>query len=215
MSVFIGMKQWLSRLMVSPIDGEAIFRSALVSQANRVSDWSMGKAASMAQFRAIMGQPPKGSQWDLERPFRIVNNSDGAFDHTEGISTCGLGARGISFNAGVLWPEYTRPYDYLHESVFAVMQDHAKRFGALRVGIPKAGDHFIIGSGYATHMGTCIAVEGNYVSSIDAGQIDMEPDGGRKAGLQCFKLIIRDWTRVKAICVIDTWKCFQGFSASK
>jgi hypothetical protein len=209
------IREWLKTLTVSPIDGESIFRSAVVSQANRVQDWSMGKTASMAQFRAFMGCPPKGSQWDLDRPFHIVNNPDGSLHHTEGCSTCGLGARAISYGAGVLWPEYTKPYDYLRESVFKVMQNHASRFKALRTGKPNVGDHFIIGSGYGTHMGTCTGVEGNYVSSVDAGQTDMKPDPGRKLALQCFKLIVRDWSRVKVVCVIDTWKCFQGFAASR
>lgn len=182
--------------------------------ARSVQDWSAGKE-SKPWFAQLLGVPPKGSTtWDLDRRFHIVNKPDGTPLRTEGISTCGLGARGISFAAGLLWPECDgRPYDYEHESVFTVMQNHAKRAGALRPGcLPEPGWHFIVGKGYRTHMGTCIEVNGDHVVSIDAGQTDEHPDHGRPYGLQCFKRCER-CVEESSVVSIDTFDLYRYFAA--
>jgi hypothetical protein len=194
---------------------ETEFRKKVVAIAESVNDWSAGDDLTHDRFEDILGEPPKGSKWDLDRPFRIFSDEQGKLVRTEGISTCGLGARGISFAAGVKWPEYARPYDYLNENVFRVMQNHAMKFGAFRLGLPKIGDHFIIGKGYQTHMGTCVALDGSYVASVDAGQTDPTPSPGRQSSLQCFKRIVRDWNKQTVVCVLDTWLIYQGFFSAK
>jgi hypothetical protein len=212
------LQRWLDSLMVrdsAKSDPESYFRQSVVGAATIAQGLTAGNVDSLPIFERMLGVPPKGSRWDLGRPFRIINNPDGTLNRTEGISTCGLGARGISFQAGVLWPEFSRPYDYLKEPVFGVMQSHAKRAGALHKNMPKPGDHFIIGSGYGTHMGTCVSVSGGLIVSVDAGQVDDKPGRGRRALLQRFKRIERNWGNLSVVCVLDTWKLFQHFLADR
>jgi hypothetical protein len=208
------LSRWIASFKVYEFSNEEwVFRTEMVRQAYLAETLSAGKLATLDAFRAILGCPPPGG-WDLDRPFRIVQLGEGRI-RTEGISTCGLGARGIGYNAGLLWPEFKRPYDYLRESVFAVMQAHANRFNARHTDKPLPGDAFIIGSGYSTHMATCVDWTGTFVTSIDAGQCDHAPDPGRANGLQCFRLVVRDWRAVHHVCTLDSFKLYTGFLADR
>lgn len=208
------LSKWIQSFRADEFgQAEAVFRAEVVRQAYLAENLSAGKLATLEAFRTILGAPPPGG-WDIDRPFKIIQLGEGKI-RTEGTSTCGLGARGISYLAGVLWPEYPRPYDYLRESVFTVMQNHATRFKALHMGKPILGDHFIIGSRYGTHMATCIDWTGTFITSIDAGQCDHTPDRGRKDGLQCFRLVVRDWRAVHHVCTLDTFKLQTGFLAER
>lgn len=165
-------------------------RERVCSCANRVTGYNAG-GPTLDSFSKLLGVPPEGSQWDLLRPFHV--DSDG---HTTGVSTCGLVTRGIHCMAGINWPEHSKPY--IPGRVFTDMENFAMKHGLWRsTGVPDYGDAFIIGTGYQTHMATCIDVDGWEVLSVDGGQVDP------KTGLQCITQKSRDFRQVHLQGIIN------------
>jgi len=156
-------------------------------------------------FRALLGPAWHGSQWQLDRPFRVWKDAAGNYK-TEGVSGCGLCANGILRNAGIKLPwlgqdywSFFPPYQRLDVvSCYSKLGDltgSRKPKGAR----PEPGDVFCIGTGLSTHMGTTIDDDGTFVTSIDGGQVDDAAHGW----LQMVKECKREWSKLHVVWVID------------
>lgn len=147
-----------------------------------VSAWP-GNPESRAEFESILGEPPAGGYWDLDRPFSVSKK--------QGISTCGLVARGIERRCSVLDPNLYAPYS--PGSAFSSadnrgLLDFARANDCLsQSGDYASGDMIVIGEGLSTHIFTCVGLEGDSVYGIDGGQVDLD-----HGGLQCIKKTRRD-----------------------
>lgn len=186
-------------------------RAVALSRGSFGEAWKSGQVGlscmqSVEAFRDIL---PMGA-WDLKRPFRIVQLGGGKI-RTEGVSTCGLVATRILHDAGIdlsAWVD--KPYwkwedprhgkaMYTGLDVVSCLSLLSHRTGTRRAAgvYPQEGDVCCIGSGYATHILTVVSVDGRYVWSVDGGQVD-------KNGLQCIKLLRRQWWGTRVQWVMDS-----------
>lgn len=197
----IGTALTLARLKKANSD----LKNRVIAEAKRVAGLSAGREETLSEFRTLLGEPSKDSQWDLDRPFRMWKDDHGNL-RTEGVSTCGLVARGIQYRAGIRWPEYTRPY--VAGRVFTDMIGRAERMGAWvkpKIGTkPGPGDCVVITSPLS-HMFTIVDEDDTYYYTIEGGSVDTE--NKRKVGekevsnLQC----VRAGKRVKHGLAIYGW----------
>jgi len=143
-------------------------------------------------FEGILGK--KKYAWDLDRPFKakLVNGKW----VTEGVSTCGLVARGLwrrmNVDMQALYENYIDGTALSAEIIFA-RKHKAWQAPWKDMSIqPELGDYVIVGSGLATHALTAVAWKGEEIPtlvSVDGGQIT-----GAKS-LQCIKKVERVWTK--------------------
>jgi hypothetical protein len=173
-------------------------RDRIVSAALEVADYRA--ACDEAQFRELLGTPPRGATWDLARPYRFVRLDSGGF-RTEGTSCCGLVAVGILRRAGIALPfvgDYWRWPGFEGLDVVSALSKLGLDAGARKTGRPEAGDVVCIGSSLSTHVFCCIGWEGEVCVSVDGGQVD---DTAHRY-LQRVRVCRRPWPR-PVVWVID------------
>lgn len=187
----------------------------IVSEALRVarvpweSDWRSGSiGANAAEDReAFAALLPQAATW--REALRVPYRYDASTGRTSGVSTCGLVAVGILIRAGIHLPWDQEPYwrwsDPVRHTVLrgldvvSCLSQLGISAGARRPSevYPQPGDVVCIGSGLRTHVLTVVSVDGHYVWSVDGGQV--EPT----KGLQCVKLLRRDWRGIRVQWVLD------------
>ena len=142
-----------------------------------------------AVFEDLLGPPPKGGRWDIDRPYRCVRGPDGRYV-TQGVSTCALVVAGIWRWCGVDAPWLHQPY--VIGSAVSRIVGFAQRArawqGYQRHYPPPPGSCVVMGHGLSTHVMIVVDVDGDVVTSVDGGQI-----GAR--GLQCIRARRRRWTK--------------------
>ena len=146
----------------------------------------IGFSKNRKEFEEILG-PVKGGRWD-DRPFscRLVKGQY----ITTGVSTCGLVCRGIWRKMLIDFDDIYKPYVFGE----AINKDIAfgKKVKAWQKVedvdmMPSFGDYVVIGEGLRTQALTCYGWDGDYMISIDGGQVDSK-------GKQCIKKIKRLWS---------------------
>jgi len=163
-------------------------RKIIVANAMSMKNIGASNKETIKMFENILG--PINGVWDLKRPFRVWKEN-GKWK-TQGVSTCGLVARGIWRRVGVNMPEIYKNYNFgmamIEEQKFcrAVKPRSAWHTPKYNDGIfPLPGDYIIIGSGLGTHNLTCIGWDGDTLISIDGGRVDSR-------GLQIIEKVKRD-----------------------
>lgn len=153
-----------------PLDAN-LLRKAIV--ANALSIENITASNNKTKFEELLG--PINGKWDLGRPFKVstVNGKT----TTQGISTCGLVAEGLWRRMNVDLSSLYKPYVFgaaISRSInFAKSLKPRSAFQKPEDGLkPEPGDYVIIGSGYSTHVLTCIAWNYDKLVSIDGGQTD-------------------------------------------
>jgi len=164
-------------------------RQIIVANALSIVGISAAKSETYKMFEDLLG--PVSSYWDLKRPFKVWKEN-GKWK-TEGISTCGVVARGIWRRVGIDMPRIYQNYIFgmamIDERNFcrflkprSVWHTPSKNDGM----VPLPGDYIIIGSGLSTHNITCVGWNGDKLISVDGGRVD------KKTGLQCIEKVERD-----------------------
>ena len=160
-------------------------RKLIVANALSVVGISASNEETYKMFENLLG--PTSSYWDLKRPFKVWQEK-GKWK-TQGISTCGLVARGIWRRVGVNMPKIYNNYNFgmamIEEQIFCRSKSawHVplKNDNIL----PSPGDYIVIGSGLLTHNLTCIELCKNKLISVDGGRVDNK-------GLQCIEKVERE-----------------------
>jgi len=161
----------------------------IVANALSIVGISASKPETYKMFEDLLG-PTKGV-WDLKRPFKVWQEK-GQWK-TQGVSTCGLVARGIWRRVGVdmdkIYKNYNSGMAMIEEQTFcravkprSVWYVPAKDSET----VPLPGDYIIIGTGLGTHNITCVGWNGDKLISVDGGRVD------KKTGLQCIELVERE-----------------------
>lgn len=208
--------RWSERLVFCPPHLEVdqvealLITDCIVQEALAVQD--LRAAIDRDAFRELLGPPPRGAGWDLDRPFRCWKDSSGRY-RTEGVSTCGLVAAGIMARAGMRLPWNGCPYwespgPYRGLDIVSELSLLGQLTGT-RCSAPQPGFVACLGSGLGTHVLTIVAVDGDTVTSVDGGQIDDYQHGY----LQCTKLCTRLWSQKRVNWIIDTealWSALEG-----
>ena len=161
-------------------------RKAMV--ANAVSLIGISASDNLQKMIDILGSV-KGT-WDLKRPFRCYQK--GGRWITEGVSTCGLVARGLwrrmKIDMDSLYYNYIFGSAISAERMFAIKNRAFLSMDPNSDLIPSPGDYLIIGSGMSTHALTCIGWNSDTMISVDAGQCDSH-------NLQMIKKCKRKWIK--------------------
>ena len=176
-------------------------RKVIVANALSVVGINASKPETFKMFEDLLG--PVSSYWDLKRPFRVWKEN-GKWK-TEGVSTCGLVARGLWRRVAVDMPKIYKDYDFgmamIDEQNFcrSLKPRSAwytpKKDDETR---PLPGDYVIIGSGLTTHNFTCIGWDGDKMISVDGGRVD------KKTGLQCIEHVERELVTIGGnLCLKD------------
>ena len=182
------MIDYNSKIIQTPRPLEAdLLRKAII--ANALSIENITASNNRKKFEELLG--PINGKWDLSRPFKVstVNGKT----TTQGISTCGLVCSSLWRRMNINFDPLYKPYVFgtaiqreisfakslKPRSAFQIPGDDLK---------PEPGDYVIIGSGYSTHVLTCIDWNDNKLISIDGGQID-------KNGLQAILRKERVWAK--------------------
>lgn len=160
-------------------------KKAIIANAYSIVD--IGAKNKRNVFEQILG--PINGKWDLDRPFKMWQEN-GQWK-TQGVSTCGLVARGLWRRLKVDFPALYSPI--VPGTVISAeisFANSVKPYGAYQIPtkdnskLPSPGDYMIIGTGGGTHVLTVIDVNSNKITSVDGGQTD-------SSGLQCVKLVER------------------------
>jgi len=184
-------------------------RDRIVSAAHEVE--GLRAATDEPAFRSLLGEPPKGSKWDLSQPFSC-RKVDGKCQ-TKGVSTCGLVAVGILRRAGLKlpfvgpywqWPRYEGLDVVSALSKLGTVTESRRPAGAM----PMPGDVCCIGSSLATHVFTVVDWDGATMISVDGGQVD---DAAHRY-LQRVKVCRRVWPR-PVVWVIDSETLWANLEA--
>lgn len=183
----------------------------MVAVANALSIKDARAAIDREGFRSLLGLPPKGYGWDLARAYSCKRKPDGSYA-TVGVSSCGLIAAWLLDLvvrlpwSGCFYWKFPPPYAGL-DIVSALSQlgltTHSRRPKGER---PLPGDPFCIGSGLQTHVGTCVSWDGDYMLSVDGGQVDDAAHGY----LQRVKVCRRHWPSMRVVWVIDLERLAQA-----
>ena len=176
-------------------------RLAMVANADACSDLRAADPATCDEFRALLGPPARGLEWDLAHAYSYANGV------THGVSTCGLVAAGLLRRVIDLsawdapYREWAHPYHGL--DVVSALGELGLACDARRVAgdRPQPGDVVCIGEGLATHVMTAIAWDGGTLVSVDGGQVDEPSDDPR--GLQRTRTCRRGWSRLSIVWVLD------------
>ena len=150
-------------------------RKMFVANALSVVGTKASNPNTYNKFEKLLG--PTISYWDLKRPFRVYHKNGKL--QTEGVSTCGLVARGIWRRMGVDMPKIYKNYNFgmamIDEQNFckslkpkSAWHTPVKDDGIL----PLPGDYIIIGSGLMTHNITCVGFDGDNLVSVDGGRVE-------------------------------------------
>jgi len=186
--------------MVSlPVDAEKT-RKLIVANALSIVGISASNKATYKMFENLLG--PTAGYWDLKRPFRVWKE-DGKWK-TQGVSTCGLVARGIWRRVGVDMPKIYENYNYgmamIEEQTFCRGVKPRSAWYVPSKGdetVPMPGDYVIIGSGLSTHNLTCVGWKGDKMVSVDGGRVDSK-------GLQCIEKVERELVTINGYpCLKD------------
>ena len=163
---------------------EEDIRSLIVAHAASISGMEAADKPIRQDWLDLLGKPPPGGYWDLDRPFKCWKDAGGNWQ-TEGVSTCGLVCLGILRRIGVKLPPLYRPYS--NGTCMTTIQQCTGWHHAQGADLPGPGDMLIIGSGLATHVFTIINTD-NFpiITSVDGGQ----PGAGN---LQAIKTCTRSW----------------------
>lgn len=153
-----------------PLDAD-LLRKAIVN--NALSIENITASNNRKKFEELLG--PINGKWDLSRPFKVstVNGKTA----TQGISTCGLVCsslwRRMNIDFNPLYKAYVFGTAIQREISFAKSLKPRSAFQKPEDGLkPEPGDYVVIGSGYSTHVLTCIDWNDNKLISIDGGQTD-------------------------------------------
>jgi hypothetical protein len=168
-----------------------ILRKAIVANAKSIIGVSAADKTTRPIFEEILG--PNKYPWDLDRPFRAYKSNDKW--KTEGVSTCGLVARGLWRRMGVDMPDLYK--NYIAGTALSAEESFARKNNAWQTTWtgkeldlrPQIGDYCIIGTGLATHALTVVDWNDNECISVDGGQVGVK-------GLQCIKQINRAWSQI-------------------
>jgi hypothetical protein len=151
-----------------------------------LSAWP-GNPAVRYEFEQLLGLPPMGAKWDLDRPFRVWKDATGAY-RTEGVSTCMLVAAGIMRLSGVKCEAFEK--HYIPGAIPSTLHDLSDFAGAtLLTGEPQPGEAVAIGEGLATHMFTVFNIVGSNHHCCNGGAVE----DGKKGFLQCIKPSVKKW----------------------
>ncbi len=190
---------YTSRLSLHPVPSEAgIYRKMV--RAVALSCVGLGGTTNKKDPRRFMmegllGKPPVGGFWDLDRPFKCWQDANGNWK-TQGVSTCGLVANGIWRRLGIaakwLYNPYINGSAITAARQFGIDNDAWNRCYNVDTR-PNIGDYSVMGAGIGTHVATCVGwredQDGNlYMQSVEGGQVD------KVTGLQCVELKERLWT---------------------
>lgn len=164
-------------------------RKIIVANALSIVGISASNKETYKMFETLLG--PTYSYWDLKRPFRVWKEN-GKW-RTQGVSTCGLVARGIWRRSGVDMPQIYKNYNFgmamIEEQIFCRSVSAWHKASKDDKITPLPGDYIIIGSGLSTHNLTCVGWNGNKMISVDGGRV------GSK-GLQCIEKVERDFVTI-------------------
>ena len=137
----------------------------------------------------LLGQPPTGSSWDLDKPFKCWQDTTGHW-HTQGISTCALVALGIWRKIGVDADELYTPYK--NGAAVSEVVAIAKRMGGWKSATcgetPNPGDVIVLSSPHEHVLTVYDFSDELNLISIDGGQTDIN-------GLQAIKRCSREWSK--------------------
>lgn len=183
---------------------------SIVQEALAVQD--LRAAIDRDAFRELLGPPPRGAAWDIDRPFSC--KKVGTRYVTQGVSTCGLVSSEIMARAGVPLPWNGCPYwespgPYRGLDIVSELSLLGQLTGT-RCSAPQPGFVACIGSGLGTHVLTIVGVDGDTVTSVDGGQID---DWAHKY-LQRVKLCTRQWSSKRVNWIIDTERLQQALEGT-
>lgn len=170
-----------------PRDADEV-RKMIVANAYSIVGINASNQDTYKIFEELLG--PVNGFWDLKRPFKVWKEN-GKWK-TQGVSTCGLVARGIWRRVGVDMPKIYKNYNHgmamIEEQNFcravkprSCWHSPSKDDGIL----PIPGDYIIIGSGLGTHNITCVGLKDDKLISVDGGRVD------KKTGLQCIEKVER------------------------
>ena len=121
----------------------------------------VGLPKTRKAFEKLLGPPPAGSKWDLDRKFSLKEKT--------GISTCAMVALGWARAAGV-WAS-----DYIPGEGTTRIESEARLAGAW--GRPADGDRppagalVVFGEGNSTHVDMCLIRPDAEYFSVDGGQV--------------------------------------------
>jgi hypothetical protein len=193
---------WTTPLIEINASGDV--RRAMLANALSVTDLRAAIQEQEPKFRALLGPAPLNARWDLSRPFRCTRTATGGY-LTEGVSTCGLVCSGLlrrvidlSAWSGSYW-DWKAPYHRL--DVVSALTQLGHETGARRPAGERArpGDPVCIGSGLQTHVLTAAGWNGEYLLSVDGGQID---DAAHRF-LQRTRACKRLWDALRVAWVLD------------
>ena len=180
----------------------------MVATANALSIRDARAAIDMEAFRALLPPAGRGAVWDLSRPFSC-RKVDGKYQ-TRGVSTCGLVASGLLSRVVKLpWehsPYWQYPAPYVGLDIVSCLSLLGSKTSSRRKGRPLPGDVVCIGSGLVTHVLTCTGWDGDYLLSVDGGQVDDAAHGY----LQRVKLCRRHWPSLRVVWVLDLERLAQA-----
>lgn len=175
-----------------------ICRKAIVANALSIIDIST-KPNTRKIFEDILG--PVKTKWDLDRPYKCTVQNGQYI--TQGVSTCGLVARGLwrrmNINMPDLYENYKAGTALSAEVAFGMKH---KAWQTPRIDFdfkPQPGDYVIIGEGLATHALTAIDWKEDTLISVDGGQVD-------EKALQCVKKVERKWSIQNNVPYLGTRK---------
>ena len=165
-------------------------RLALIANAYSIINVAASNPNTKQIFEDLLG--PSNGPFDLNRPFKVYQKNGKWI--TEGVSTCGLVARGLWRRMNVDMPALYKPY--ISGTAVSSIVEFAKKNGAWQTnkGLdlrPNPADCVIVGENLNTHVLTAINWgDGNnpQLISVDGGRTD-------STSLQCIEKVSRDWVQ--------------------
>lgn len=198
-------------LIEIPADPSRI-RQAAVANALWARDLRAADEETEPLLRALLGNPGRFQghpvPWDLARRFRTWLDAQGK-RKTEGVSTCGLVAAGLLLRLLDLpWDGcwyWEGPGAYRGRDIVVCLgllgdATHSKRPATE---LARPGDIGCIGSGLSTHIYSATGWDGEYLLSVDGGQIDRIEDDPRGRSLQRTRQCRRLWSGMQRVWTLD------------